>query len=97
LTVFHCKRQNFDRSAGHGGRDEHIGGGEGYSGEQNVSRSARVKIDAASVCVSTNVAFAVLLAASVFTHVLRGTFCTPCTPFTLRYKFYFRWWDLRIK
>jgi hypothetical protein len=47
---------------------------------QNVPRSAWVKTHATSVCVSTDAAFAVLLAASVFTHVLRGTFCTPCTP-----------------
>jgi hypothetical protein len=30
--------------------------------------------------VSADVAFAVLLAASVFTHALRGTFYTLCTP-----------------
>ena len=52
----------------------------GVHGVQNVPRSAWVKTDAASVCVSTVVAFAVLLAASVFTHALRGTFCTFCTP-----------------
>jgi hypothetical protein len=52
----------------------------GVQERQNVPRSAWVKTDAASVWVSTDVAFAVLLAASVFTHALRGTFCTPCTP-----------------
>jgi hypothetical protein len=39
------------------------------------------KTDAVSVCVvSADVAFAVLLAASVFTHALRGTLCTPVPP-----------------
>ena len=45
----------------------------------NVPRSAWVKTHAVSVRVSTDVAFAVLLAASVFTHALRGTLCTSCT------------------
>ena len=49
-------------------------------GVQNVPRSAWVKTDAASRRVSTDVAFAVLLAASVFTHVQRGTFCIPQVP-----------------
>jgi hypothetical protein len=52
----------------------------GVQGVQNVHRSAWGKTDAASVCVSTDIAFAVLLAASVFTHALGGTFCIPCTP-----------------
>ena len=46
---------------------------------QNVPRSAWVKTDAASMCVSTNT-FAVLLATSIFTHALRSTFCTPPPP-----------------
>jgi hypothetical protein len=49
---------------------------EGVHGVQNVPRSAWVKTDVASVCVSTDIAFAVLLAAPVFTHALRGKFCT---------------------
>jgi hypothetical protein len=40
-------------------------------GVQNVPRSAWVKTDAASRRVSTDVAFAVLLVASVFTHAVR--------------------------
>jgi hypothetical protein len=52
----------------------------GIKGVQNVPRSGWVKTDAASVSVSTDVAFDVSLAASVFTHALRGTFCIPCTP-----------------
>jgi hypothetical protein len=43
------------------------------TGEQSVPRSAWVKTDAANT-------FAVLLAVSVSTYALRGTFCTPCTP-----------------
>jgi hypothetical protein len=49
----------------------------GVQGVQNVPRRAWVNTDAVSVCVSTDVAFAVSLATSVFTHALRGTFCTP--------------------
>jgi hypothetical protein len=43
---------------------------------ENAPRSAWAKTDAASVRVSTDVASAVLLTASVFTHALRGTLCT---------------------
>ena len=57
------------------------GGGSPGAHLQSVPRSAWVKTDAASRRVSTDVAFAVLvIAASVSTHALRGTFCTPCTP-----------------
>ena len=52
-------------------RGGHLGGGTGV---QNVPRSAWVKTDAASRHVSTDVTFAVLLAASVLTHALRGTY-----------------------
>ena len=55
-------------------------GGGGLQGVQNISRSAWVKTDAASRRVSIDVAFAVLLAASVSTHVLRGTLCIPLPP-----------------
>ena len=43
----------------------------GVQGLQNVPRSAWVKTYAASKTAN---------ATSVFTHALRGTFCTPCTP-----------------
>jgi hypothetical protein len=55
-------------------------------GVQNVPRSAWVKTDAASRRVSTDIAFAVLPAASVFTYALPGTFCTPCTPQVPKHK-----------
>jgi hypothetical protein len=51
----------------------------GVQGVQNVPRSALVKTNVASRRISTDVAFAVLLAASIFTHTLRGTFGIPCT------------------
>jgi hypothetical protein len=61
------------------------GGHLGVQRIQDVPRSVWVKTDGASVCVfSTDVAFAVLLAASVFTHALRSTFCIPCTQGGLR-------------
>ena len=52
------------------------GGHLGVQEVHNVPRSAWVKTDAASkMAVETHT-----LAESVFTHALRGTFCTPCTP-----------------
>ena len=54
--------------------------GEGIHEVQNVLRSAWVKTDAASKTANATSVKTRLLAASVFTHALRGTLCTPCTP-----------------
>ena len=59
-------------------RGGYLGGGK-VQGVQSVPRNAWVKTDAASRRVSTDVVFAVLLAASVFTYALQGTFCSAST------------------
>ena len=52
----------------------------GVQGVQNVPRSAWVNTDAASKTTTTTSIETHTLAASVFTHTLRGIFCIPCTP-----------------
>jgi hypothetical protein len=53
--------------------------GEEVQKIQNVPRSAWVKTDAASKTANATYVETHTLTASVFTHALRGTFCTSCT------------------
>jgi hypothetical protein len=51
----------------------------GVQGIQNVPRSAWIKTDTESKTANATSVETHLLAASVLTHTLRDTFCTPCT------------------